>query len=262
MGLVQAELQMDSGQLEQCLASLARLKEASPNHPSILKMLVEVYQSLSDWEKLFSLLPDLRGSKVWSKEGIKELELIVCAGLLEQTASKQEGPLVVDALHEVWKRFSTDVTKASKIVGIYALKLAEAGANNEAEQVLRVAIKRQWDDKLVQQYGQVVGGDAKKRLSLAESWLKSRANNAELLLCAGRLALNNKLWGKAKEYFETSLHLEECTETFAELGRLYAHLGEHSKSNHYFQQGLLLSTHGLPDLPMPDEHTGLGKSKL
>ena len=54
-----------------------------------------------------------------------------------------------------------------------------------------------------------------------------------------------------REYFETSNKLVASSEACAELGRLLGKLGKHELSNDYFHQGLLLSTHGLPELPMP-----------
>ena len=72
----------------------------------------------------------------------------------------------------------------------------------------------------------------------------------ELLLVLGRLSLRNELWGKAREYFETSLKLRRNRETLAELSRLNAHMGEEEASIKLLMQGLE-TDHGLPDLPMP-----------
>jgi len=85
---------------------------------------------------------------------------------------------------------------------------------------------------------------------IAEQWLKHRTNNPELLLALGRLSLRNELWGKAREYFETSLKLRRNRETLAELSRLNAHMGEEEASIKLLMQGLE-TDHGLPDLPMP-----------
>ena len=65
------------------------------------------------------------------------------------------------------------------------------------------------------------------------------------------LSLRNELWGKARDYFDSSLKLQVTADACAELARLLARLGEHQASTEYYQQGLLLTTNPLPDLPLP-----------
>jgi HemY protein len=251
VALVQAELQLEAGQLEQSLATLTRILDKSAKHPAALKLLVKVYEKLSDWSKLVELIPVLSKLKVFSKQELMELEEIVYHALLSESA-KTDADDALTRLHDTWQRMPRELVQNPCTIVLYAKLLMKVGAAAEAEKLLRLSIKREWSNALVHQYGLVQGSEEPKRLLLAESWLKERTNNAELLLCLGRLSLMNKLWGKAREYFEASLHLDERSETFAELGRLYANLGEHQKSNQYFQRGLLFSTHGLPGLPMPE----------
>ena len=75
----------------------------------------------------------------------------------------------------------------------------------------------------------------------------------ELLLCLGRLSARDKLWGKARDYFERAYRLEPGGEVCAELGRLLIALGEPKVAAAYYREGLTLSESGLPDLPMPEK---------
>ncbi|MNN98062.1 hypothetical protein D3C81_2173590 [compost metagenome] len=68
----------------------------------------------------------------------------------------------------------------------------------------------------------------------------------------GRLSLQNRLWGKARDYLESSLRFERNPETCAELARLLASLGETERSNQLFQEGLGLLDERLLALPLPD----------
>src|SRR5690606_9032267 len=90
-----------------------------------------------------------------------------------------------------------------------------------------------------------------RQLALAESWLRDHPDDAGLLLCLGRLALMNRLWGKAREYFQAALARVPDAQTYAELARLLAHLGEHEASSRYYERGLALCAPRLPDLPLP-----------
>ena len=71
------------------------------------------------------------------------------------------------------------------------------------------------------------------------------------MLCLGRLALRNKLWGQARDYFESSHRLRPSAEACAELARLLFSLGERELSAQYYREGLLLRESNLPDLPLP-----------
>jgi HemY protein len=99
-------------------------------------------------------------------------------------------------------------------------------------------------------YGRIESQTPDEQLLLAEQWLKDRPNNAELLLALGRLSLRNELWGKAREYFATSLKLHRKRETLAELSRLNAHMGHDTASINLLMQSLE-NDNGLPRLPMP-----------
>jgi HemY protein len=72
-----------------------------------------------------------------------------------------------------------------------------------------------------------------------------------LLLTLGRLCLQNRLWGKARDYLESSLRLQRSPETCAELARLLAQLGDTERSNLLFQEGLGLLDERLLAAPLP-----------
>jgi HemY protein len=117
-------------------------------------------------------------------------------------------------------------------------------------------IKHQWSDRLVALLGYIDNQDAAEQILLLESWVKDRPKNVNLMLTLGRLSLRNKLWGKAREYFETALHFSNnmglSAEINAELGRLLEHLGEHDKSLLCYRQAMDLMERKLPDLPLPE----------
>lgn len=247
--LTQAELQLRSGQLEQSLATLMRVRRNANKHPFVLNLLKSVYLGLKDWQELLALLPALKKHRVIDEQELQTLELTASKAYLEETAKNAKAPR--EALAKLWQQLPKTATRNSDVVACYARELIACGGDTEAEKIIRNQLRRDWNKALVTLYGQVKGDDTNKQLIQAEAWLPERNNDAALLLCLGRLSLRNSLWGKAREYFESSRKLESSSEVCAELGRLLAHLGEHELSNQYYEQGLLLATDGLPALPMP-----------
>ena len=250
VGLTQAELQLRSGQLEQSLATLTRVRRNVDKHPYVLTLLKSVYVGLKDWQQVLALIPELKKHKVMSVEELQKLELMASKESLIETARMRDCSL--DKLQKQWQRLPKAAMRNSEVVACYARQLMNAGCMVEAEKLIRTQLKRDWNKSLVNLYGLVAGEDLGKQLIHAEHWLQERNGDAALLLCLGRLSLRNSLWGKAREYFEHSRKLENGSEVCAELGRLLAHLGEHAQSNAYFEQGLMLATDGLPELPMPN----------
>src|SRR5690606_18301091 len=133
----------------------------------------------------------------------------------------------------------------------YAQQLIDNQFPQEAEALVRKTLEKNWDPRLVHLYGLIPDPEPHQQLLSAESWLKKRPGDSLLMLTLGRLCLRNELWGRARNYFQTSLGLQEHPETCAELARLLAHLGEHQQSTEYYQKGLLLTTQKLPNLPQP-----------
>lgn len=248
--LTQAELLLRNGQLEECLATLQRARRNAARHPFVLDLLQQVYLGLKDWAHLIELLPELKQHKLLSPDRQQALEQQAYRERLRELGARK-GEGVEQALHTFWRSLPKHLARDSDMVALYAGLLLERGSKAEAETLVRSQLKRSWSPQLIDLYGRIDGPDSRRQLLAAEQWLTERNNDSGLLLCLGRLSMRNELWGKARDYFENSLKLQESPEVCAELGRLLSHLGEHALSNQYFQRGLLASTHGLPKLPMP-----------
>jgi len=94
----------------------------------------------------------------------------------------------------------------------------------------------------VEIYGQVAvadadGGELTARIARAEGWLKQRPRDAGLLLALGRLCLQQKLWGKAQNYLEASLSVEESRDAHLELARLLDQLERPGEADRHYRQG-------------------------
>ncbi|MBK1873996.1 heme biosynthesis protein HemY [Marinobacter sp. 1-3A] len=256
VGITQAQLQLAGNRLEQALATLVRLRKQSPHHPFVLKLLKTTYLRLEDWRELSKLLPELRKRSVLPESELGELERQVWHNLLEKAAEdcrrqqQQDPNTSLEPLTRLWDELPGFLRRDEKTIADYARLLADLGDEAQTETLLRKVLHNHWSDDLVNLYGRVEGRKPDEQLLTAEQWLKDRPSNAELLLALGRLSLRNELWGKAREYFETSLKLRRSRDTLAELSRLSAHMGDEEMSIKLMMQGLA-TDNGLPELPMP-----------
>ncbi|WP_111493798.1 MULTISPECIES: heme biosynthesis HemY N-terminal domain-containing protein [Marinobacter] len=254
VGITQAQLQLAGNRLEQGLATLVRLRKQAPHHPFILKLMRRVYEGLEDWRELARLIPELRKRDLVDKDELQELERTTWHNLLQQAADDIRRQAFAERdltpLVALWDELPGSMRRDSYTIHEYARHLAELGDEPQAETLLRKVLRNHWSDDLANLYGRIAGEKPDEQLLVAERWLQDRPNNPELLLALGRLSLRNELWGKAREYFETSLRLKRSPETLAELARLNAHMGHEAESSQMLMQSLLRDN-GLPELPMP-----------
>lgn len=236
--LTQAELQLAHGQLEQSLATLEHLRTMTPHHTHVLLLLCQLYQQLQSWGDLKELLPLLRKHKILNNEALHSLTLRTYQALLDITARQQNA----NKLQEFWQSVPKDIRQDTNLLGSYIRYLIEVDQHDSAEQLLRDTLRRQWQPEWVELYGRVKSSQPEKQLMTAETWLKGRENNSLLLLCLGRICLNNQLWGKARAYLEASIGNSPKAETYKELGLLLEQLEEKEAAAECYRKGLLLTT--------------------
>ena len=252
IALNHAQLQVDRADTEGALNTLQAMHERHPHNVQVLRQLQRLHQQRGDWSALIRLLPELRKDKVLPAQELAELERRAWRQNLGLAAQRDTGGEVgLQSLTLAWQQLTSAQRQEPTLVLAYAEQLRRLGAQSEAEEVVRGALKRTYDSHLVRLYGLLRGSDPVKQLQTAEGWLKAHPADASLLLTLGRLCLQNSLWGKARDYFESSLKLERNPETCAELARLLAQLGDTARSNQLFQEGLNLLDERLLALPLP-----------
>lgn len=253
--LTHARLLLQRQEYKSSLAKLHQAKTMAPHNPVVLDLLQRVYLALGDWASLELLLPELRRHKALPEAGLMALKQKVHAGLLAQAGKELRGqaidPAALTRLREFWQRLPKAARLQPDYAGPYAQFLLLAQEHDQAEALLRHALNEQWSSSLAELYGLVAPADRQSQLHQAQRWLVGREKDAELHLALGRICLRNEIWGQARDHLQRSLALKPTAAAYAELGRLSAHLGDQRQSSEYFQQGLLLVTHGLPNLPMP-----------
>lgn len=253
VALTHAELLEARGEPLAAQETLESMHKRYPRHHHVLRRLAELYRQQAAWSALLGLLPELRKSKAFAAEQLSELEQQAWCGRLglagTPDATAEQAPLA--SLEQAWQQLSAARRQDPELLLAYAAQLQRHAAEDQAEALLRKALKQRYDSRLVAFYGSLRSSTPAQQLKAAEGWLPQHPADAELLLCLGRLCLQNALWGKARDYFEASLQLQRSVSALAELARLQTRLGEVEQSNRLFAEGLQLLGQSLPELPLP-----------
>ena len=252
VALSHAQMQTDRGDTEGALITLQAMHERHPHSAQVLRQLQRLHQQRGDWSALIRLLPELRKDKVLPSGELIELERRAWGENLTLAGRRDaDGTVGLQSLERAWQQLTSAQRQEPQLVLAYAEQLRQLGAEVQAEEVLRSALKRKYDSHLARLYGLLRGGDPARQLQAAEHWLKDHPADPSLLLTLGRLCLQNSLWGKARDYLESSLRLQRNPEACAELARLLAQLGDTERSNQLFQEGLGMLDERLLAAPLP-----------
>lgn len=238
IALNEAKIQLDNGDYQDCIDTLAEPYKTHPRHPVILDLLGSAYVGLQNWQALIALLPDMAAAKIKSRNEQQEFAVRVYLSHL-QSLGKDIG---VDEAHlvRVWRYIPKTLRNDHRLVTCYAHLLLSLDAVERAEIIVRQTLNKQWNPHLIALYGRIAITDIKAQLHAGEAWLQRHPHDADLLLALGQICMRAQLWGKAKDYLQQSLDVKEQVQTCATLGELLAILGQHRKSTAMYQRGLNL----------------------
>jgi HemY protein len=247
--LTQAELQLDQKQYESALATLRQIEENSPNHGHALNLLGRLYYRLEDWDHLAEVMPKIRKHGRVDGKTLRKWSVRVRCERFNKAAD-------AETIAQARKELPKDVKNDIAVLEAYFMALMRTGMHDKAEKDLATELRRDWRAPLVRLYGMTESSDGTRQLKKAETWLRTHANDVELLLASARLCLRNELWGKARSYLETVIAIRPTPEAFQEYGRLLNHLGENDAAATAFQDGLSMvagpTVPAIPHLEAPD----------
>lgn len=242
--LSKARIQVADKEYETCLTTLKCLSISDQKNAAALDLKQQSYIGLQKWELLKGLLPQLKTCGLFSEDTYQELEEKVYRSILDQSANKSGDSK--KTLTAVWEGFPKQIRKKVNLIGLYCTclhRLAQTQTQEEDETaaaLIKKTLKNHWHIGLVELYGKLKVKDVKAQLNTAEQWLSAHKDDAHLHFALGKLSVNNSLWGKAKDYFNASLAIQERPEVYAELAALMAHMGEQEQSASMYKKGLLL----------------------
>ena len=238
VGFSQADMQFASGQLEQALATLTRLRELAPKHPHVLKLLAKVLYQQENWDALLELLPELIKQNLLKSEDMGKVQGATLQAMFQQQAKTKQ----TDKLQALWKKLPTAVRENSEAILLYAQALHTAGDELTCASLISSNLGKRWDDGLADLYGRIQHHSLGNAIQQAEKWQLSRAdNNPALLLLLARLYNQQKLWGMAKSYYESSLNQAPNTQAYLELAELLDTMKEPENAQRCYRLGLRYS---------------------
>ena len=243
VGLTQAELQLSHRQNEQAYATLKQLHNDHSNKNLVKTLLLKASTELQEWQQVLKLVPEMERSKLLPPEQLRTARLEAYAGLLRKAGERPDR----SELLQEWNYMSGKLQREPYLIEVYITERLRFPDSRDCEPLLKQALKRQWDEKLVHLYGLVESDNPAKQLAFAEQTLAAHGGDATLLLTLGRLSMRNGLWGKAKSYLERSIASRPMPESYHELARLLESQGNHDAAFEYFQKGLNLVT-DIPDI--------------
>ncbi|MCG8325773.1 MAG: hypothetical protein MI673_09660 [Thiotrichales bacterium] len=237
-GIAQAQLFIEQHQSEQALAVLNDLRSRYPKQLEVKYLLLDLYTRMEEWRPVIELLREMKSIKQTDPDRIRSQQLQAYAGLLKQAGDSGDDKVLARTWISIPKKFRRELY----LIEAYVVQRIRFPDHFDAEIQIRNILKTRWDETLVRLYGFVRGHDPMQQLDFAEDLLRKRARDPVLLITLGRLCLQNKLWGKARMYFEECLSIKPSPELYRELAALLERLGEKEGAAGCYQKGLQMAT--------------------
>ncbi len=235
VGLRRAEMLIDQGEYGVAEAVLAPLADKHGEGRPLLVLRHRLLAMQGRHDELVGLLPLLRKHRVYGEQRLAELEGELAARRLAQPGLTRED------VQRIWQGLAKPSREQVTLQLAHARALLRLGADDEVEALLRKALGKLWDARLVGIYGELESAPV-ALLARAEAWLPTHREDPALLLTLGRLSYRAELWGKAREYLEATLARLPSAATQRLLADTYDRLGEPELARRARAQGLELAT--------------------
>ena len=225
--LIRSELQQQGGQWRRSVATLTALRSQAPRHPVVLTRLFEAHRALGDWQAVADLATELPSE---AGADLDAVQVAVWRARLGSSRHSDDSSLHV---RNTWKAMPKRLHDDEGLL----LEYAELAAPPDAEAALRQGLQRHWRSSWVRRYG-TLAGDVVKRRKEAKTWLAAHAEDADLQLTLGRLAVADGDIDQARTHFEAGLSARRDAETLIELAGLTAESGDQALANGYYKEAL------------------------
>lgn len=233
--LLQAEMLLDDREYNQAKLVLQKLDEIEPNHPQAQRLALKVHMRLKQWTQVLSILQQIEGSEILETWQLAEYR---------QQAHQYFIRLYADdkaALAAYWNKMPEQDRLDKHNASLAAQTLIQAGAGNEAAEILQACLTRYWDSELAELFGRCIATDPQRQLQQAEQWLVEHQNDAQLLLSLGNLSLRLGLMDKAQGYLQASDRIKPSALAYLALARMAEAEGDIVAANAHYRHSAELN---------------------
>jgi HemY protein len=180
----------------------------------------------------------VRKSKLLSDDKLEEIEIATHMGLLNKCIKQRN----MEQCRQSWQRIPKHLKDKAELLKLYVSELVQHRADDDAEALLRSYLSKHWHEPLVAIYAQLNSSNPQRQLETAETWLHGHSRSAVLLLALGKLCIKCELWGKARNYLESSLGIKPLVETYLQLATLLQDkMDDIEKAREHYKSGLELA---------------------
>jgi HemY protein len=230
--MTQAELLADERRDREALEVLDELNRNGARHIAAQRLALKSMTRAGAWAGALKTARQLEEHKAIHPAVLSRTIELACAGLFDT----RDAPL----LRERLKHLTRTERRMPQVARVAARALIDAGLAPEARELIEVALDDAWDDSLGELYADCfVAGSGSGQLERAEAWRARHGREAGLLLCLGRLCAAGGLWGKAREYLESSIAVRASRRAYRELGAVFDVTGRAEDANRNYRLAAL-----------------------
>jgi len=199
---LQAEFAVADRQTERALEAVNRLQAGGARHLHAQRIALRAQELAGNWREVLRTLRALDKRDALPAPASLRLRRAAYEALFEVAGDD----LVM--IKRVWAEIPERDRGLSAVADCAATAFARAGDGAMAGRILEDALETAWSNRLAGHYARLEALAPRDRLTRAEQWLKRRPDEARLLQLLGELCLQEKLWGKARDYLGQALARE------------------------------------------------------
>ena len=226
--LTRCELWVKTGNNDKAIDLLQRILNSYPNNPRALHIMAQASQNAGQWQQLREILPKVKKLEILSSDKIVQLTHHSISQQLEFAESEHD-------LQVTWDSLDKSQKLNNEYINAYSRTGLKLGMNEQVAKLTESTISKNFSVSLLEVWQQL-NIDGHDKIKTAEKWLKKNTDNAALLQTLGKLSLQYKLWGKAKDYLQKSLDIEPQSKTYKLIAQYYDSVGEPDNALQAYQQ--------------------------
>lgn len=231
---LRAQFLLEHGNAEAALALLKPSADRSDLPPVGWRLLAEAALLTGDTALALRAVDALAAGDALTTDSLVALRARALAAALAAAPD-------TEALNALWSGLPRAQRAMPEAIAAYARRASALGQPLAAMDEIESALRRQWSERLVGVWGQLGPAHADTRLARAEGWLAAQPDSPALLLALGRLCVQDKLWGKAREYLERGLAQTPSAALWETLGECMSGQGNAANAAVCYRNALRLA---------------------